>query len=135
MAICVLFTPAGKTLVSLHICAGNVTGQCGKYQDLLCWQRRLLAVCTFTQARLSLRSIIEISCAGCNGDLCIVNVNSKCCGESAPATTAHLCSLQCVVSMRKKCSQSVVIKFLNKTFASLPRKKVVIVFGYYFMGI
>ena len=40
---------------------------------------------------------------------------------------------QCV----KKCSQCVVIKFHNKTFASLPRKKykVVIVFECYFMGI
>ena len=37
----------------------------------------------------------------------------------------------------KKCSQCVVIEFLNKTFASLPRKKykVVISFFCYFMGI
>ena len=32
MAICVLFTPAANTLVSLHICAGKVTRQCDKYQ-------------------------------------------------------------------------------------------------------
>ena len=32
--------PWAKTLVSLHICAGVVTGQCNKYQDLSC-QRRL----------------------------------------------------------------------------------------------
>ena len=32
--------PGAKTLVSLHICAGVVTGQCNKYQDLSC-QRRL----------------------------------------------------------------------------------------------
>ena len=64
MAICVLFTPAANTLVSLHIGAGQVTGQCDKYQDLLCWQQRLLGVCTFAQARLSLRHSIEISCAG-----------------------------------------------------------------------
>ena len=64
MAICVLSTPAANTLVSLHICAGKVTRQCDKYQDLLCWQRGLLGVCTFAQARLSLRHSIEISCAG-----------------------------------------------------------------------
>ena len=60
MAICVLLTPAANTLVSLHICAGKVTGQCDKYQDLLCCQRRLLGVYTFAQARLSLRQSIEI---------------------------------------------------------------------------
>ena len=32
--------PGAKTLVSLHICAGVVTGQCNKYQELSC-QRRL----------------------------------------------------------------------------------------------
>ena len=73
-----------------------------KYQDLLCWQRRLLGVCMFAQARLSLRHSIEISCAGWNGDFCNVYVNSECCGESAPATTALLCNHQCVVSMRQK---------------------------------
>ena len=64
MTICVLFTPAANTLVSLHICAGKGTGQCNKYQDRLCWQQRLLGVCTFEQARLSLLHSIEISCAG-----------------------------------------------------------------------
>ena len=64
MTICVLFTPAANTLVSLHICAGKVTGQCHKYQDLLCWQRRLSGVCMFAQAHLSLRHSFEISCAG-----------------------------------------------------------------------
>ena len=123
LADVVLFTPAANTLVSLHICAGKVTGQCDKYQDLLCLQRRLLGVCTFAQARLNLRHSIEISCAGCNGDFCNVYVNSECCGESAPATATLLCNHQCVVSMLLKCSQCVVIKFLNKTFASLPRKK------------
>ena len=53
-----------------------------------------------------------------------VYVNRECCDESAPATTVHLCNHQCVVSMRLKCSQCVVIRFLNKTFASLPRKKI-----------
>ena len=41
-----------------------------KYQDLLCWQQRLLGVCTFAQARLSLLYSIEISCVGSNGDFC-----------------------------------------------------------------
>ena len=58
MAMCVLFTPAANTLVSLHICAGKVTRQCDKYQDLLYWQQRLLGVCTFAQARLSLYHVL-----------------------------------------------------------------------------
>ena len=62
--ICVLFMPAANTLVSMHICAGKVTGQCNRYQDLLCWQQRLLGVCTFAQARLSFLYSIEIPCAG-----------------------------------------------------------------------
>ena len=80
--------------------AQAVTGQCNKYQDLLCWQQRLLGVCTFAQARLSLLYSIEISCAGWNGDFCNVYVISEWCGESAPATTGILCNHQCVVSMR-----------------------------------
>ena len=44
----------------------------------------------------------EISYAGSNGDLCTVQMNSKCCGESALATMAHMCNHQCVVSMREK---------------------------------
>ena len=93
-------------------------------------QRRLWPVSTFAQAHLSLRPGAEISCAGSNNDLCTVYKNSECCGEAAPATMAHLGNHQCVVSMCQKCSQCVVIKFLNKTFTSLPRKKykVVIVF-------
>ena len=90
-------------------------------------QRRLWRVCTFAQAHLSLRPGTEISCAGSNNDLCTVYKNSECCGEAAPATMPTISALyQCV----KKCSQCVVIKFLNKTLASLPRKKykVVIVF-------
>ena len=76
-----------------------VTGQCNKYQDLLCCQKRL---CTFAQARLSLLHSIEISCADWNGDFCNVYVNSEWCGESAPATTGLLCNHQCVVSMCQK---------------------------------
>ena len=65
---------------------------------------------TFAQAHLSLRPGTEISCAGSNNDLCTVYKTSECCGEAAPATTGILCNHQCVVSMRKKCSQCVVIK-------------------------
>ena len=64
-----------------------------------------------------------ISRAGSNGDLCTVYVRSERCRESASATTSRLCNHQCVVSMRQKCSKCVVIKFLNKTFTSLSRKK------------
>ena len=87
-------------------------------------QRRLWRVCTFAQAHLSLRPGTEISCAGSNNDLCTVFKNSECCGEAAPATIAHLGNHQCVISMRQKCSQCVVIKILNKTLASLQRKKI-----------
>ena len=90
--------------------AQAVNWQYNKYQDLLCWQQSLLGVCTFAQARLSLLYSIEISCAGWNGNFCNVYVNSEWCGKSAPATTGILCNHQCVVSMRQKCSQCVVIK-------------------------
>ena len=39
MAICVLFTPAANTLVSLQIWARKVSGQCDPYKDLLCCQK------------------------------------------------------------------------------------------------
>ena len=87
-------------------------------------QRRLWRVCTFKQAHLSLRPGTEISCADSNNDLYTVYKNSECCGDAATAAMAHLGNHQCVVSMRKKCSQCVVIKFLNITLASLPRKKI-----------
>ena len=87
-------------------------------------QRRLWRVCTFAQAHLSLRPGTEISCTGSNNDLCTVYKNSECCGKAAPATMTHLGNHECVVLMRQKCSQCVVIKFLNKTLASLPRKKI-----------
>ena len=87
-------------------------------------QRRLLQVCTFAQAHLSLPHSTEISCADSKSDLCAVYKNSECCGEAVPANMAHLGNHQCVVSMRQKMLpvRCVVIKFL-KTFASLPRKK------------
>ena len=61
-----------------------------------------------------------------NRDLCTVSKDNECCGEAVPATMAHLGNNQCVVSMRQKCSQCVVIKFLNKTLqlASKPRKEI-----------
>ena len=65
-------------------------------------QRRLWRVCTFAQAHLTLRPCTEISCAGSNNDLCTVYKNSECCGQTAPATMAHLGNDQCVVSMRQK---------------------------------
>ena len=62
-----------------------------------------LHICTGTPEP---RHSIEIACAGSNGELCIVYVNSECCGESAPATTADLCIHQCVVSMRQNVSSA-----------------------------
>ena len=61
-----------------------------------------------------------------SSDLCTVYKNSECCGEAVPAIMAHLGNHQCVVSMRQKCSQCVVIKFLNKTLqlTCLPRKEI-----------
>ena len=102
----------------------QITSKNDYYSLLFSMQRRLWRVCTFAQAHLSLRPGIEISCAGSNNDLCTVYKNSECCGEAAPAAMAHLGNHQCIVSMRQKCSQCVVIKFLNKTLASLPRKKI-----------
>ena len=100
-----LFFYAEKALASLYFCTGSPES--------------------------SSRYFVTISCAGSNGDLCTVYMNRECSGGAAPATMAHLGNHQCVVSMRQKCSQYVVIKFLNKTLATLPRKKkhkVVIVF-------
>ena len=85
-----------------------------KYQDLMCWQRRLWRVCIFAQTRLSPHHITETSCAGSNGDLCTGYVSSEGCCESAPATRAHMCNHLSVVSMRQKCPQCLVIKFLLK---------------------
>ena len=103
-------------------------------------QRILWWVCTFAQAK-SLDNVIniKISCAGSKGswesarlhrlawavftvskyhvlvEMAILNVyvNNEWSGESAPATTGLMCNQQCVVSMRQKCSQCIVIKFLN----------------------
>ena len=93
--------------------AQAVIGHCNKYQDLLCWQQRLLGVCTFAQVLYS----IKISCAGWNGDFSNVYVNSEWCGEAAPATTGILSNHQCVVSMRQKmlpvhCNKNSSIKHL-----------------------
>ena len=117
--------------------AQAVTGQCNKHQDLLCWQQRLLGVCTFARARLSLLYSMEISCAGWNGNFCIVYVNSEWCNESAPATTGILCNHQCVVSMRQKmlpvrCNKNSSIKHL--LVYQEKKNKVVIVFWMLFHG-
>ena len=87
-------------------------------------QRRLWRVCTFAQAHLNLRPGTEISCAGSNNDLYTIHKNSECCGEAATATMTHLGNHQCVVSMRQKLLPVRFNKFLNKTLASLPRKKI-----------
>ena len=99
MVLFVLFTLAAKTLVSMHICAGIVTGQCVTSIKISCASSEGFG--ESTQGRLNHRHSNEISCAGSNGDLCTVYMKSKCCGESAPATTAHLCNNQCAVSMRQ----------------------------------
>ena len=70
---------------------------------------------------VSLRPGTEISCAGSNNDLCTLYKNSECCGEAAPATMAHLGNHHCIVSMRQN---MLPVHFLNKTLASLPRKKI-----------
>ena len=70
MAIRVLFTPTGR-LMSLHICAGIVTGQ---------WRDN-----TFAQAYLSLLHCTKISRAASDGDFCSIHPGAKT-GESA-----HLC--------------------------------------------
>ena len=100
-------------------------------------QRRLWRVCTFAQARLSLRPGTEISCTGSNNDLCTVYKNSECCSEAAPATTGILCNHQCVVSMRQKmlpvrCNKNSSIKHLLVYQEN--KNKIVIVFWLLFHG-
>ena len=119
--------------MSMHSCSYVIIVPWNNIQkrlllSIFSMQRRLWWVWTFAQAHLSLRYSTEISCTDSNSDLCTVYKNSECCSEAVPETMAHLGNHQCVVSMRQKCSQFVVIKFLNKTLASLPRKKMVIVF-------
>ena len=106
---------------------------------LACSEGSRWRVCTFAEARLGLVTVTKymyhvlVQMA-----ICVPFMwNSKCCGESAPETIAHLCNYQCVESMRQKCSWCVVIKSLNKTYASLPRKNSEwwSLFGCYFRGI
>ena len=80
MAICVLFTPAAWTLLSLRICSGIVTGQCNKYQYFKSWQRRLWRVCTFAQARQNLVTVTKYH----------VLVQMRICVLFTPAASAHL---------------------------------------------
>ena len=120
---------SGKFCMSKHSCSYVIIIPWNNIQkrlllSIFSMQKRLWRDCTFAQANLSLRPGTEISCAGSNNDLCTVYKNSECYGEAAPATMAHIGSHQCVVSMRQKCSQCVVIRFLNKTLASLARKKI-----------
>ena len=121
---------SGKFCMSKHSCSYVIIVPWNNIQkplllSIFSMQRRLWRVCTFAQAHLSLRPGTEISCAGSNNDLRTVYKNSECCGEAAPATMAHIGNHQFVVSMRQKnCSQCVVIKFLDKTLANLPRKKI-----------
>ena len=113
--------------ILLWVCtfAQEGTGQCYKYQDILCWQQRLLGVCTFAQARLSLLYSIEISWAGWNGDFCNVYCELRMMWWVCTSNhrTSVKPSVRCINAL-KKYSQCVVIKFLNKTFASVPRKKI-----------
>ena len=120
---------SGKFCMSKHSCSYVIIVPWNNIQKRLLlsicsMQRRLWRVFTFAHANLRFRPGTKISCAGSNNDLCTVYKNSECCGEAAPATMAHLGNHQCVASMRQKCSQCLVIKFLNKTIASLPRKKI-----------
>ena len=63
---------------------------------------------------------ILISCAGSYCDLCTLYVSSECCGESAPATMAHLYNHRCVVPMLQK----MLPVHCNK----IPRKKTLLVY-------
>ena len=120
---------SGKFCISKHSCSYIIIVPWNNIQKPLLLsiffyaEKALASLCKFAQAHLSLRPGTEISCAGSNNYLCTVYKNSECCGEAAPATMTHLGNHQCVASMRQKCSQCVVIKFLNKTLASLPSKK------------
>ena len=90
--------------------AQAVTGQCNKYQDQLCWQQRLLGVCMFAQARLSIlysikyHVLVEMAIFATfmwtAND--VVSLHQQ--PQEFCATISAL--YQCV----KKCSQCVVIK-------------------------
>ena len=103
-------------------------GRKSQFGSHICEQQRLWQVCTFAQARRSIRHSTRISYTGSNGDLCSIYVSSEGLSESAPATKAKVIN-------RQKCSQRVGIKIANKTIASLPRKKkLVILFQMLFHG-
>ena len=121
--------------------AQAVTGQCNTYQDLLC-SRSLVLKISCAQDLLCSRSLVLAAkaleslhvCTGSPGPSSqyqniemaifvtfmwpandVVSLHQK--PQDFCATISAL--NQCF----KKCSQCVVIKFLNKTFASIPRKK------------
>ena len=136
MAICVLFTPAANTLVSLHICADKVTGQC-KNIKISCagskgsWESSRLhrltwAFFTVSKSHVLVEMAIFVTIMWTAND--VVSLHQQ--PQDFCATISAL--YQCF----KKCSQCNVIKFLNKTFASLQRKKnkAVIVFWMLFHG-
>ena len=133
MAICVLFTPAANTLVSLHICAGviNIKISCAGSKGS--WEyarlhRLAWAFYTVSKYHLLVEMAIFAMFMWTAND--VVSLHQQ--PQEFCATISAL--YQCV----KKCSQCVVIKILNKTFASLPRKKKQSsnrFFGYCFMGI
>ena len=106
--------------MSLHICQGIVTGQCDNVSRSHVLAAKALVSLRICAGSPEPRHSKEKSCAGSNGDLCIPDyVNSKCCGEPAPATMP---SVPCI-NATKKGYQCVVIKFLNKTLTSLPKRK------------
>ena len=92
---------------AIHIiCAGIVTGQCDKYQNLVLAAKALaslhICMCSTEPCHSN-----EISCAGSNGDLRTVYVNSECCGE---CTSNHGISVQpsvrCINVL--KCSSALI---------------------------
>ena len=90
--------------------AQAVTEQCNKYQDLLCWQQRLLGVCTFVQARLSLLYSIEISCAGWNDNFATFMWTANDVASLHQQPQEFCATISALYQCVKKCSQCVVIK-------------------------
>ena len=90
--------------------AQAVTGQCNKYQDILCWQQRLLGVCTFAQARLSLLYRFEISCAGWNGNFATFMWTANDVVSQYQQPQEFCATISALYQFVKKCSQCVVIK-------------------------
>ena len=110
----------------------EITSKNDYYSLFFSMQRRLWRVCTFAQTHPSLRHSTEISCAD-SKTICVPFIRTVNAVVRLYQQPWHISALyQCA----KKCSQCIVIKILNKIFASLPRKKykVVIVFWMLFHG-